>query len=75
MEQGMETFFAGLGILGIILALVVLVLYVWSIIWAYKDAELRGKPGWLVALLVALLSWPIGLLVWLLFRPKSHVVH
>jgi hypothetical protein len=72
MEEGAETFFTGLGIVGIILAVVVLVLYVWSIIWAYNDAERRGKPGWLVALLVALLSWPIGLLLWLLFRPKDY---
>jgi len=45
-------------------------LYLWSIIWAYGDAEDRGKPGCLVALLVALLSWPLGLLLWVLFRPE-----
>ena len=47
----------------------VLLLYVWSILWAYGDAEARNKPGCAVALLVALLSWPIGLLVWIIFRP------
>jgi hypothetical protein len=46
-----------------------LILYVWSIIWSYRDAERRGKPGWLVALLVALLSWPLSLIIWVLFRP------
>jgi hypothetical protein len=35
--------------------------------WAYRDGEARGKPGWLVVLLV--MSGP-GLLVWLLFRPE-----
>ncbi|WP_347158647.1 hypothetical protein [Pontibacter chitinilyticus] len=65
----MDNFFAGFGIVGLILGLLGLVLYIWSIVWAYNDAERRGKPGWLVALLVALLSWPISLLVWLLFRP------
>jgi len=58
-----------MGIFGLLLGLLVLILYSWSIIWSYKDAERRGKPGWLVALIVALLSWPISLLVWLLVRP------
>lgn len=47
-------------------------LYVWSIIWAYGDAVARGKSGVLVALLVALLSWPGGLLAWLVFRPNRY---
>ena len=50
--------------------LVALGLYIWSIIWTYRDAEHRGKPGLLVALMVALLSWPISLLVWIVFRPE-----
>lgn len=49
--------------------LVVLGLLIWSLIWVYHDAEKRGKSGWLVALLVFLLEWPISLLVWLVFRP------
>ena len=47
-------------------------LYVWSIIWAYGDAVARGKSGLLVALLVALLSWPGGWLAWLVFRPPRY---
>ena len=35
--------------------------------WGYRDGESRGKPGWLVALLV--LYFPVGLIVWLVFRP------
>ncbi|NEM99159.1 hypothetical protein [Pontibacter burrus] len=65
----MEDFFAAFGLIGIVLGIVLLALYIWSIVWAYRDANNRGKPGWLVALLVALLSWPVGLVVWLLFRP------
>ena len=65
----MEDFFAAFGLIGIVLGIVLLALYIWSIVWAYRDANSRGKPGWLVALLVALLSWPVGLLVWLIFRP------
>lgn len=67
----MGELFLGLGIIGLILGLIGLIIYIWSIIWAYKDAEQRGKPGWLVALIVAFLAWPIGLLVWLLVRPNS----
>jgi len=47
------------------------ILYVWSIIWAYKDANERGKSGCLVALLVFLLSWPVGLVIWRIFRPAK----
>jgi hypothetical protein len=54
---------------GLSLCLAVLLLYIWSICWSYADAEARNKPGWAVALLVALLSWPIGLLIWFVFRP------
>lgn len=49
-----------------------LCLYVYSIMWAYRDAEARGKPGWLVALIVALVQWPGGLILWLVFRPDSR---
>ena len=48
-------------------------LYVWSIVWAYGDAVARGKSGILVALLVALVSWPGGWLAWLVFRPNERV--
>jgi hypothetical protein len=70
MNQGGDGFFFGFGIVGLLLALVLLALYIWSIVWAYNDAERRGKSGVLVALLVALLSWPLGLLLWVLFRPN-----
>jgi hypothetical protein len=54
-EMNMDNFWAGFGIIGIIIGLVLLVLYCWSVVWAYKDANRRGKPGWLVAILVAIL--------------------
>jgi hypothetical protein len=64
-----ERIIFGFGLFWLFMGLLGLFLYVWSIIWAYRDAERRGKPGWLVALLVALLSWPVSLLVWIVFRP------
>jgi Na+/proline symporter len=43
-----------------------------SVVWAYGDAERRGKSGCLVALLVFLLTWPAGLIIWLLIRPENE---
>ena len=51
------------------LMLVLLGLLVWSLIWAYKDAGKRGKPGGLVVLLILFMNWPLSLLIWLVFRP------
>lgn len=50
--------------------LLILALLIWSLVWVYNDAIRRGKPGWLVVLLVLLLDWPLSLLVWLVFRPE-----
>jgi hypothetical protein len=47
------------------------IVYIWSVVWAYKDAVARGKSGILVALLVFFVSWPAGLLIWLVFRPDK----
>jgi hypothetical protein len=47
--------------------ILLLVAIIWNICWSYFDAESRGKPGCLVALLVGL-TWPIGLLIWLIIR-------
>jgi hypothetical protein len=57
-------------IITILLILVCLAIYIASIVWVYRDANRRGKSGTLVALLVALISWPIGLVVWLIIRDK-----
>ena len=56
----------------VLVALGLLGLFIWSIVWAYSDAEQRGKPGCAVALLVFLVSWPIGLLLWIVFRPEQR---
>lgn len=52
------------------LILVILGLLVWSLVWVCGDAKKRGKPGWLVVLLVLFLDWPVSLLLWLVFRPE-----
>ena len=47
--------------------------YFCSIIWVYRDAEMRAKSGSLVGLVVALIAWPLGLVAWLVFRPNHQV--
>ena len=60
-----------IGIL-VALGLICAAIYVGSIAWAAMDAANRGKPWLLVALLVALVVWPIGLILWLVYRPKKR---
>lgn len=43
----------------------------WSVVWAARNAEARGQPGWLVGLFVLLLAWQLGLVLWLLERPEK----
>lgn len=52
--------------------LVVLGLWAWSVTWAMGDAERRGKPGCLVGAFVGLFSWPVSLLMWIVFRPERE---
>lgn len=59
-----------LGAIEVVLILTVVLLWLWSVIWAARDARRRGKSGFLVALLVIFLAWPLGLLVWLILRPR-----
>jgi len=62
---------AGMLLAGIF-GLFVIILYIGSIIWSFGDAEARGKSGCFVALLVAFLQWPFGLLAWIVFRPRGR---
>ena len=56
-------------IFAVLIIAAILALYIWSLVWAVSDAEKRGKSGCLVALMVLLLPWPVGLIIWLLIRP------
>ncbi len=60
----------GIGILILIAVIVAIPLI--TAIWAYGDAERRGKSGCLVAILVFFLSWPLGLILWIVFRPEQR---
>lgn len=58
------------GALEILTAVLVFVVYAGSLAWLFADAENRGKSGCLVVLVAMFLFWPIGLVVWLVFRPE-----
>ncbi|GAB5534522.1 MAG: hypothetical protein Rubg2KO_07710 [Rubricoccaceae bacterium] len=60
------------GMFALLFGLVSIALYVYSLVWVYRDAEARDTNPLLVTLLVALISWPLGLLVWLLVRPDEY---
>jgi hypothetical protein len=69
----MDEAWSGLLLLPLLLfALIPFGLFVWSVVWAYSDAEQRGKSGCLVALLVMFMSWPVGLIAWIIFRPEDR---
>jgi hypothetical protein len=57
-----------LGILFLLLAAYLLYRY---ISWAVSDARRRGKSALLV-LIVVFCSFPLGLVLWLLFRPPLN---
>jgi len=52
-----------------VLVLCILAAVIATIRMCAKDAIRRGKSPWLVTLLV-IVFFPVGLLVWLVFRPK-----
>ena len=68
----MQLFWGLGGLAGLLLVVGLLALCVWSIVWAYGDAEQRGKSGCLVVVFIMLLSWPLGLIAWLIFRPEER---
>ena len=72
MEQTVDAIFSGFGLITIIVGILLLIFWGWSVVWAYYDARRRGKTGWLVALMVLLMIWPIGLVLWLLLRPLEQ---
>lgn len=58
-------------ILGVMAALLILWVLIASLRWTFKDAECRGRNGWFVAFFVAILGWPVSLLLWLVARPDA----
>jgi hypothetical protein len=42
-----------------------------SLIWVARDARKRRKGA--IVVLLCLLTWPIGVFIWLLLRPKAEI--
>jgi predicted Ser/Thr protein kinase len=57
-------------LLTILIPLAVITFPIWlaTLAWVYRDARQCGKSAVLAPLLIGLLFWPIGLLVWLILR-------
>jgi uncharacterized membrane protein YhaH (DUF805 family) len=56
-------------IIDVVLLLCILATLIATVRMCAKDAIRRGKSPWLVTLMV-IVFFPLGLLVWLVFRPK-----
>ncbi len=54
----------------LVLAILFGVPFLISLAWVWSDANRRGMPGWLVAVIIGFAMWPLSLVVWLLIRPK-----
>jgi hypothetical protein len=53
-----------------ILYIIILIVWIFVIVWVYKDAEKRGKSGILWAIIV-FFTGIIGLIIWFVVRPKQ----
>jgi len=56
-------------IVDLVLVLCILAAFIATVRLCAKDAIRRGKSPWLVSLMV-IMFFPLGLLVWLVLRPK-----
>ena len=54
-----------------VVILVIFALCLLILIWAFHDAESRGKSGLLVVIMVVLLGLVPGLLIWYILRPQT----
>ena len=55
----------------VLISAALLGLGIWSTVWVYNDSQQEGKPGCLVAFLVAM-TWPLGLFLWLIVRSEKR---
>lgn len=56
---------------GLTFGLAATAVYVATLVWVYRDAEARDTNPVLVTILVAIVSWPLGLIVWAVVRPDE----
>jgi hypothetical protein len=58
---------------GICFGLLMLILYIVSLVWVYRDSEQRGKTGYLWVLII-FFTWPFGLIVYFLLRDQEVIL-
>jgi uncharacterized membrane protein YhaH (DUF805 family) len=47
-------------------------LFIFSLVWVYRDANDRGKSGLVALLLILLTGWPFSFIWWFWLRPPSN---
>lgn len=57
----------------LLVSLAILALYVWMVVWVYRDASARGVSGSAWAFVVFLFSI-LGLVIYMIQRPKGNLV-
>ena len=54
-------------------ALLMMILFISSLVWVYRDFEKRGKTGCLW-LLIVFFTWPFGLIAYFLLRDQEVIL-
>lgn len=72
VELSLLEFFSGMNKTICIASALVLLVWLLVLIWVYKDAKRRGKSG-VLWFFVVLIFNILGLIVWLIVRPKNRV--
>ena len=60
----------GCMIVMLIFWLAILALYIWSAIFVWKDAQARNMDNAVLWLILTLVIWPLGFIIYLIVRPK-----
>jgi hypothetical protein len=60
-------------IAGICFGLLMLISFIISLVWVYKDSGQRGKTGCLW-LLIVFFTWPFGLIAYYLLRDQEVIL-
>lgn len=53
-----------------LLAMIIFLVFLYSLAWVYQDAQARGRTG-CMWLLIAWFTWPLGVLAYYILRDKQ----
>ena len=62
------------GTCGCICGLIGLVIWVFLVVWVYKDSKSRGMDNAVLLTIITAITGLLGLLIYLLMRPKGNLV-